>query len=142
MKDDRNIWRESWLRCINELTTLDLQNKSWLDKTNTNPHWSFVEFICSYFDDLGIENNYKYPLEKGWLTEYEFEIINNWHELLDKYESPCNNDYDHLAILNDSSWLDILRTGLAMKSKLEAILDENEREILITEINYIRFIQQ
>jgi hypothetical protein len=29
-----------------------------------------------------------------------------------------------------------------MKSKLEAILDENEREILITEINYIRFIQQ
>ncbi|KAF5031106.1 hypothetical protein DSECCO2_631170 [anaerobic digester metagenome] len=142
MIDERNIWRENWLRCINELTSLDLQKKTWLDKTNTNPHWSFVEFMCCYFDDLAIEDNYKYPLEKGWLTEHEFEIIIDWHEALEKYDAPHNNDYGHSAILSDSRWLEILQMGLAMKSKLEAILDENERRILTEDINYTSFIRQ
>ncbi|MPM08933.1 hypothetical protein SDC9_55249 [bioreactor metagenome] len=142
MKYDRNIWRGNWLSCINELTSLNLQKQCWLDKTNTNPHWSFVEFMCCYFDDLAIEDNYKYPLENGWLAKQEFEIIKDWHESLGKYESPNNNDYDHQAILSDSRWLDILQMGLAMKSKLEAILDENERRILTENIYYTRFAQQ
>lgn len=138
--DDKNLWRERWLGCINELTSLDLQKKSWLDKTHSNPHWSFVEFMCSYFDDLGIEDNYKYPIDNGWLTDQEFEIIKDWHEALDKYNSPKNDDYDHSAILIDSKWLDILQSGLIMKSKLVSTLNEIEKKILIEEINYLNFV--
>ncbi|HSC53163.1 MAG TPA: hypothetical protein VLC98_06085 [Phnomibacter sp.] len=131
--DDKNLWRERWLGCINELTSLDLQKKSWLDKTHTNRHWSFVELICSYFDDLGINDNYKNPLDKGWVTGHEFEIIKDWHEALDKYDSPKNDDYDHAAILNDHKWLDILQSGLTMKSKLALTLNETEKKILTEE---------
>src|SRR5690606_4008924 len=98
--EGKNAWRENWLSSINELTSIDLQRNSWLDKTHTNTHWSFVEFMCSYFDDLAIDNSYNYPLKKGWISNQEFEIVREWHELLDKYNSPKNNDYDHEAILN------------------------------------------
>jgi hypothetical protein len=138
--DDKILWRERWLGCINELTSLNLQKKSWLDKTHTNPHWSFVEFMCSYFDDLGIDDNYKYPIDKGLLTDQEFETIKNWHEALDKYNSPKNNDYDHQAILTDPKWLDILQIGLTMKSKLASTLNETEKKILTDEINHLNFV--
>ena len=139
--DDKKIWREKWLRCINELTSLELQKKSWFDRTQKNPHWSFVEFICSYFADLGIDDHYKYPIDKGWLTNHEFEIIKDWHEALDKYNSPDNNDNDHAAILTDPKWLDILQRGQEVKRKLAAILNETENEVLTEEINYPDFRQ-
>ena len=138
--NDKNLWRERWLGCINELTSLDLQKKSWLDKTHTNLHCSFPEFMCSYFDDLGIDDNYKNSIDKGWLTNQEFEIIKDWHEALDKYDSPKNDDYDHSAILNDPKWLSILQIGKIMKSKLVSMLNENEKKILTEETNYSNFI--
>ncbi|MCU0402724.1 MAG: hypothetical protein MUE75_17260 [Algoriphagus sp.] len=128
--DEKNLWRERWLGCINELTSLDLQKKSWLERTHINQHWSFVEFMCSYFDDLGIDDHYKHPIDKGWLTDQEFEIIKNWHEALDKYNTTKNYDYDHAAILDDPNWLEILHIGLTMKSKLAQTLNEKEKKIL------------
>jgi hypothetical protein len=116
--NDKDNWRERWLGCINELTSLDLQKKSWLDRTHTNPHWSFVEFMCNYFDDLAIDDNYKYALDNGWVTRQKYEIIKDWHEALDKYNSPNEDDYDNEAILNDTKWLDILQTGINTKNKL------------------------
>ena len=77
MKDrekHKEQWRSRWLSCLNELTSIELQKKSWVDKSNTNPHWSFVEFMCSYFDDLAIDNQYEYPLTENWITKNEFEI--------------------------------------------------------------------
>ena len=138
--DDKSLWRERWLGCINELTSLDLQKKSWLDKTQTNPHWSFVEFMCSYFDDLGIDDNYKNPIDSGWLTDKEFEIIKDWHEALDKYDSPKNDDFDHAAILTDPKWLYILQSGLTMKNQLASVLNETEKKTLTEEINYLNFV--
>ncbi|MBX7225763.1 MAG: hypothetical protein K1X55_07015 [Chitinophagales bacterium] len=138
--DNKKLWRERWLGCINELTSLDLQKKSWLDKTHTNPHWSFVEFMCSYFDDLSIDDNYKYQIDNGWLTDKELEIIKDWHKALDKYNAPKNDDYDHEAILTDPKWLDILQSGQIMKSKLASTLNETEKKIVTEEINYLNFV--
>ena len=138
--DQKKLWRERWLGCINELTSLDLQKKSWLDMTQTNPHWSFVEFMCSYFDDLGIDDNYEYSIEKGWLTNNEFEIIKDWHEALDNYDSPKNDNHNPVSILNDPKWLAILQIGLIMKNKLSVTLNETEKKILTEEINYLNFI--
>jgi hypothetical protein len=118
------------------LTSFDLQKISWLDKTHTNPHWSFVEFICSYFDDLAIDDNYKYQLDKGWVTKVEFEIIKNWHIALDNYKSPKNDDYDNEAILNDPKWLEIFKIGVKMRNELAKTLNETERQFLTEEIDY------
>ncbi len=135
----REIWRERWLSSINELTSLELQNKSWLDSTNTNLHWSFVEFMSCYFDDLVIEDNYKYPFSKDWTTRQEYEIIKDWHEELGKYNAPLNNVYDHEAILNDPKWLAILKTGTEAKKRLGEILSASEKYRLTEEINYLEY---
>ena len=139
-KNDKELWRERWLGCINELTSFDLQKKSWLDRTHKNPHWSFVEFMSSYFDDLVIDNNYKYPLEKGWVSKKEYDIIKDWHEELDKYVSPNNDDYNNEAILNDPKWHNILMIGVIIKDKLEEILSETEKQFLTEKIDYSKYI--
>ena len=136
--NDKNKWRESWLGCINELTSLNLQEKSWLDRSHSNPHRSFAEFMCSYFDDLAIDDNYRYPLENGWVTRKEFEIIKDWHKALDEYHSPKNDDYDNEAILNDPRWIEILQTGVNARNKLAETLDGVEKQLLTLEINYLK----
>ncbi len=138
--NDKDNWRERWLGCINELTSLELQKKSWLDRTHTNPHWSFVEFMSSYFDDLAIDDNYKYPLDNSLVTRQEYEIIKDWDEALDKYDSPKNDDYDNEAILNDPKWLDILQTGVNSKIKLAEQLSETEKQFLTDEIDHLKYV--
>ena len=140
IENDKALWRKSWLRSINELTSFELQLKSWLDRKNSNPHWSFGEFMCSYFDDLVIDDNYKDQLNKGWASNEEIEIIKAWHEALDKYDSPNNNDFDHEAILNDPKWLDILQIGVNTKNKLAETLNETEKQFLNKEIDYLESI--
>lgn len=137
---DKNLWRARWLGCINQLTSFDLQNKSWLDKTHSNPHWSFVEFMCSYFDDLAIDENYKYQLDQGWVTKKEFKLIEDWHIALDKYNSPKNDDYDNEAVLNDPKWIELLKNGVKARNKLAKTLNETERHFLTEEIDYLKSI--
>lgn len=132
----RELWRNRWLSCLNELTSLKLQRESWLDKTNTNPHWSFVEFICSYFDDLEIDNNYEYQLKKGWVSKKEFETIKQWHELLDKYNSPKNDDYNHISIIEDKTWKLIVQEGQKAIRELYKNLSKKEVQILIEVIDF------
>lgn len=140
MNEIKTIWRERWLNSINELTSLNLQKQSWLDKSHKNPHWSFVEFMCCYFDDLTLKDNYEYALKEGFVTRQEFEIIEPWHINLDNYQSPNNDDYDNCAILNDPEWLKIIATGVTAKSKLIEILSESEQKRLTVEINYKEYI--
>ncbi|HEX8547988.1 MAG TPA: hypothetical protein VF691_13590 [Cytophagaceae bacterium] len=135
----KNIWRERWLSSINELTSYDLQRKSWLDTAQSNPHWSFINFMSSYFDDL-LDNNYKSFLDKGWVTSGELVIIKDWHHALDTYNPPGNDDYDREAILNDQKWLEVIRLGVIAKNKLSEMLNEKERQILVEAIDYLKYI--
>lgn len=137
---EKDEWRKRWLSSINELTSFDLQKKSWLDKTHSNPHWSFVEFMCSYFDDLAIDNNYKYQLDKGWVTKKEYKLIEDWHIALDKYNSPKNENYDNEAVLNDPNWLNILEIGIKTREELAKTLNESEIIFLTEEIDYLKFV--
>jgi len=134
------MWRERWLRSINELTSLELQRKSWLNKAHTNPHWSFIEFTCCYFDDLVIDDNYNYQLDKGWISNLEYELIKDWHIELDNYNAPNNDVYDNKSILNDPKWLEILEIGIKAKEELAKTLDETERDFLIEKSDYLKTI--
>lgn len=132
----RELWRNRWLGSINELTSLNLQRESWLDETNSNPHWSFVEFICSYFDDLVIDDNYKEILKSGWISQDEFEVIKTWHELLDNYDSPQEEDYNHKSIIEDKAWQLIIDEGKHAIKQLIKSLNKQEIQILTEEIDY------
>lgn len=126
----RKFWRERWLNSIDELTSLDLQIKTWLNPHNENPHWSFIEFLCCYFDDLAIDNNYASQLADEWITYDEFRVIKDWHEELEKYNTPTEDIYDHAAILADANWIAIVKSGSEAKHELTKILNEKERHYL------------
>lgn len=137
----KELWRKRWLESINELTSLTLQKQSWLDKTNkSNPHWSFVEFRCCYFDDLGIYNDYDYQLKNEWITKKEFDIIKPWHKMMDQYNSPKNDDYDVEAILADKNWLSIIEVGEKTKKELSKVINQKEKEILFENVDYTKYL--
>lgn len=52
----RRNWRTNWLSSIQEFADEDTQRRLWLDPTNGNPHYSFGEYVCCYFDDLGLSD--------------------------------------------------------------------------------------
>lgn len=135
----REIWRQRWLSSINELTSLELQRKSWLDRHQTNPHWSFVEFMCSYFDDLLCDFPYSHYIEIGWVSIQEYEVLRDWHEALDNYLAPRNDDHDREVILADRVWLEIVEAGEKAKLKLAVFLSKVEQEILTEKINYLQY---
>jgi hypothetical protein len=134
-ENKKELWRKRWLGSINELTSIELQRKSWMDRKTSNPHWSFVEFMCSYFDDLVIDNDYQEQLKESWISNSEFEIIKNWHNALSNYESPTT-DHDREAILEDENWQKIVGLGLEAKRKLSEHLENDELKILNERIDY------
>ena len=127
---DKETWRKNWLNSINELTTLELQKNSWLNSENKNPHWSYIEFLSCYFDDLEISENYTDELNINLISQQEYEIIKDWHNRLNKYEEPNNDSYNHKLILEDSKWYEIVEIGKNAKRQLSQILNLQERELL------------
>ncbi len=86
--------------------------------------------MCVYFDDLLSDHDYYYYIDKGWLTQKEYESISEWHHILAKYNSPNNMDDDNMAVLNDNKWIDIVNIGETARNNLLQLLNKTERNIL------------
>lgn len=124
----RENWRKKWLASIAELTSIDLQRASWLDAGDQNPHWSFIESMCFYFDDCACDD-YLLHIKHGYLSPEEFEAIRAWHELLDHYNSPDGDD-NSAKVLEDPDWLAVVSTGNVARQRLETYLNASEMEII------------
>jgi hypothetical protein len=132
---DKARWRINWLSSINELTSLELQHKMWLDPKYKaapywNPHWSFVEFMCCYFDDT-VNEDYSFYVQEGIISAPEYEVIKDWHAMLDKYMAPNKDDSNNEAILNDLEWREIVEMGNRAKNELAGLLNGEEKEVLL-----------
>ncbi len=139
MDEQLRQWRKDWLDALNQLTDIELQKTSWLDMVQTNQHWSFIEFMCTYFDDLYLRDNYLYQLHNGTVTLQEYTILFDWHMALSQYKEP-KDVYDPYAILNDPLWIEIVKMGVAAKEELLSILDDEEKAILKEKTDYKKFI--
>jgi hypothetical protein len=115
------LWRVRWKSSIEELTSLDHQRKSWLDAEKPSVHYTYVEFMCCYFDDLLCGLSYNQFVENGYVSEQEKYVLFEWHISLDGYNSPRNNDYDDAAILNDPEWIRIAALGAVAWRKLQLL---------------------
>lgn len=131
-KERRKNWRTSWLSSIQEFADEASQRRLWLDPTNTNPHFSFVEYYCCYFDDLGLsDGGYDWAVNEKLLSEEEVTAVARFHQVADNYNSPTD-DYDHKVILADAKWAEVVEAAQHAKSALlNLIVDPHEQRLLM-----------
>jgi hypothetical protein len=128
----RRNWRTNWLSSIQEFADDDIQRRLWLDATNTNPHFSFVEYFCCYFDDLGLsDSGYEWAVREGLLSESEVRAVARFHKIADAYDCPTD-DYDHQAILEDPKWTEVVAAAKEAQAQLFRLIDDpHERRLLM-----------
>ena len=119
------LWRVRWKDSVEELTSLEHQRKTWLDAVKPSVHYTYVEFMCCYFDDLLCGMSYNQLMKNGYVSEQEKTIVIEWHTALDDYNSPRNDDYDDVAILNDPEWIRIATSGAIDWKNLQLLWDNN-----------------
>jgi hypothetical protein len=120
--------RRWWFCRVNELSDIGLQRRTWLDKTNTNPHWSYIEFVESYPD----HDQLSQAFEQGCLTADELEILSELGRVLFSHAAPAGDDYDNAAILDDPSWHSVVQAAERARQRLLSLAtDQREREMLL-----------
>jgi hypothetical protein len=113
-------WRSNWLQLIAHLSDIDLQRERWLNPGQyPSQYWSFAEFFCMYFDDLGLGAGYEGLVASGNVTAAEAAILQDLHASLSAYESPTGNDYDQAAILADKKWAAVVSLAAQAREQLQ-----------------------
>src|SRR5690242_9515175 len=119
--------RSGWFCLVSEIADLGLQRRMWLDPTNDNPHWSYIEFTCSYPDP----DQLLQARREGWLGTSEHQILAALGQAIDAYAPPRDDDYDNAAVLADPAWHRVVEAADQARSRLLAIaIDEGEKEVL------------
>ena len=128
----RRNWRTNWLSSVREFADDETQRRVWLDPFNANPHNTFVEYMCCYFDDLALsDGGYTRAVEQGLLSEHEAEAVADFHRKAAAYHSPTD-DYDNQAILADPNWAEVVTAAQnAQATLLKSIEDPPERRYLM-----------
>jgi hypothetical protein len=117
-----------WFCQVNELSDIELQRRTWLDTTNTNPHWSYIEFVESY----PREDQLSDALKHGWLIADEFETLRELGRILAAHTAPGGNDYDPQAVLDDPAWRAVVEAAERAKQRLLSMTTaQQEREMLL-----------
>ncbi len=125
-------WRRGWLESIAEFADLELQRRSWLGGDDyKSPYWSFVEWMCRYFDDYSLSDGYATFVTDGLVTLEEADVLREFHAAAYAYKAPGGDDYNHSAILADPEWLNVVSLAdTARLSLLAVIKDPSERKLL------------
>jgi hypothetical protein len=127
-REFRKIWRLNWLGSLACLANIELQQR-WFDHRIKNPAWTYVEFMCKYFDDLAWSDcDYEEKIQSGFVTQDEYHCVKDFHLALDQYAAP-NGDYDHLAILGDPAWQKIVALGHQSIVALEKLITDPAERI-------------
>ncbi|ASR51299.1 hypothetical protein [Blastomonas fulva] len=140
----RQNWRRNWLCSIQEFSDLKTQRRLWLDPNASNPHYTFVEYMCCYFDGLAVFDDpsalgehYTVAREQGLVNADEAAAIEPFHAILAAYDAPGKDDYDHQAILADPKWMEVVAAAKsAQAALLPLICDAEERRELMEKSIY------
>lgn len=131
----RACWRQRWLSAIQAFADNQTQQSRWLDPNETNPHYSFVECMCCYFDDARMSepDALKQRVEKGDINPRESAVASQFHALAEAYKSPNGDDWDAATILADPAWHAVCAAARAtQEALLEVLSDPDERQLLST----------
>jgi hypothetical protein len=130
----RRFWRQLWLTALQAFADSETQRSQWLDPDQCNPHFSFVECMNCYFEDvpcLGQEEGYRTPLELGHLSEAEAACVAEFHALAVAYEKPCD-PWDAAGILADPAWQRLVLSAQRAQRALLATLEDPDEIAILT----------
>ncbi len=128
-----------WLSSIQAYGDSETQKTRWLKPNERNPHFSFVECMCSYFDDayLGEDGAYEKQLGAEKVSAEEVSAVAEFHSIAASYESPSGDDYDTRAILQDPNWQEVVDAAQRAQKQLLALLtDSSERDALTRPLDW------
>ena len=130
--DVRSAWRQNWLGSLQELADFDIQKRAWLNPTNANPHYSYVEYVASYFDDLQLaaRDGYASAVEEGLLTPAEASAVADFHARFDAYVDLGHSDPK--VILADPQWLGVVEAARSAQAGLLVLLEDGAEKALLT----------
>ncbi|MCR5871395.1 MULTISPECIES: hypothetical protein [unclassified Sphingomonas] len=132
-REPRRNWRMQWLGSIQEFADGEAQHRRWLDRTNTNPHYSFVEYMCCYFDNLCLsDRGYDWAVKENLISLMEAAAVAEFHQIVDAYHSPTN-DYDHDAILADPAWAEVVEAAKRAQAALLCLIGDVDEQRSLTE---------
>ena len=133
--EQRRYWRLRWLSSLQAFADTETQRNRWLDAAERNPHFSFVECMCSYFDDtnLSVENGYANRLSRRYVSAEEVSAVTDFHSLADSYEHPLGDDWDNEAVLADPKWSTIVEAAKRAQSRLLGLLADDAEKLALTQ---------
>jgi len=107
--------RSQWFGSVYEIADIDYQRRTWLSPPNSSPHWSYIEFCCSYPD----ADQLQFARDCGHLSSKEFELLSALGEAILSHKA--KDDYDNRAILEDPSWLAVVAKAEVTRQQLLAV---------------------
>lgn len=114
---------------IEELSSVDLQEKMWLNQNNdTGRISSYSELMCSLYDDCFLEIVLKKAMEKYGHSNNALNGLYKLSSLLNNYEEPYTNGHiDDELIIKDSNWQMIVKQAqrvLAHWNQIQPMLSQ------------------
>lgn len=114
---------------IEELSSVDLQEKMWLNRNNdTGRISSYAELMCSLYDDCFLELVLKKAMEKYGHSNNALNGLYKLSSLLNNYEEPYTNGrIDDELIIKDSNWQVIVKQAqrvLANWNQIQPMLSQ------------------
>ena len=120
--------RRWWFGSVYEIADIEYQRRTWLTPPTRSPHWSYVEFCCSYPD----ADQLQFARDHGHLSAKEFELLAALHHALIPHKAPRGNDYDNRAVLEDPAWHAVIAKAERIRQQfLTLIVDPIERSYLM-----------
>ena len=114
---------------IEELSSVDLQNKLWLNRNNdTGRISSYAELMCTLYDDCFLELVLRKAMEKYGYSSDALNELYQLNALLNNYEEPyTNGGIDDELVIKDSNWQVIVKqaqTVLANWNQIQSMLSQ------------------
>ena len=114
---------------IEELSSVDLQEKMWLNQNNDTGYISsYAELMCTLYDDINLELVLRKAMEKYGHSNNALNELYKLNSLLDNYEEPYTNEHiDDELIIKDPNWQVIIKqaqTVLANWNQIQPMLSQ------------------
>ncbi len=101
--------RSQLLDSLFELSGFHLQEACWSNNQNTNPHYSFVEFVAS--SPLSSIESIDFQKKQGVITEPEYEALLPLARAIAEYKPPEGDWHAGEKVLLDPDWREVTKVA-------------------------------